>query len=184
MMRSLTLLIAVLLVAGVSMSAMAHASGNRHAKAHTHGKGKLNIAVEGNKVSLALEAPGADIVGFEHEAKTDKQKAAIESAKAKLSDALALFKPSASAGCSLSQVKVEVKAEDAIHKPESEKHSEFHAEILLDCKAPANITTIAFDYFKTFPKADELDVTVISPKGQNTYSVSRKKPTLQLAGIS
>ena len=46
---------------------------------------------------MELVAPGMDIVGFEHVASTDEQKAAVEKAKAKLTDVLSVFKLPAAA---------------------------------------------------------------------------------------
>ena len=51
---------------------------------HVHGHGTLNIAIEDKRVSMELEVPGMDIVGFEHAPSTDDQKAAVEKAKARL----------------------------------------------------------------------------------------------------
>ena len=44
--------------------------------------------------------------------------------------------------------------------------------------------TIAFDYFKAFKGADKLDVTVIGPKGQSSFVVTRERPVLDLGGLS
>ena len=73
----------------------------RQLGAHEHGHGRLNIAVEGGSVAMELIAPAADIVGFEHEPKTDEQRTAIEQAKGTLADPLALFVLPPSAGCRL-----------------------------------------------------------------------------------
>ena len=92
-----------LLAVGVGLSrrrAPAHAQ-QRQAGAHEHGRGTLNIALEGSRLSMELEAPGADIVGFEHKAKTQKQKAAVEKAKKQLAAPQALFELPAAAGCVL-----------------------------------------------------------------------------------
>lgn len=80
-------------VLSLSLAAPALADdGHRELGAHVHGHGTLNIAVETTRVELELEAPGMDIVGFEHEAKTAEHKAAIEAAKAKLKDPLSFFR--------------------------------------------------------------------------------------------
>lgn len=95
-------------VACVSLAATAAQSEDEHRElgAHVHGHGTLNIAVEGNRVAMELEAPGMDIVGFEHEANSDEQKAAVEKAKAELAKPLELFKVPAAAGCKVSEAKV------------------------------------------------------------------------------
>src|SRR3990172_13326550 len=61
----------------------------RELGAHEHGHGTLNIAIENARVSMELEAPGMDIVGFEYAASTDDQKAAVAKAKAELAKPLA-----------------------------------------------------------------------------------------------
>jgi len=162
---------------------------------HEHGRGTLNIAIEDNRVSMELEVPGMDIVGFEHAAKTGKDKTTLETAKQKLSTPLSLFKLPASAGCRVTDAKVEVETGEHDHGPKEDKtdtsksseeehhHSEFHNQYSLECTSPAGITTIEFGYFNAFPGAAKLDVNLITPKGQNKYEVTRANPILSLAGI-
>jgi hypothetical protein len=42
---------------------------------------------------------------------------------------------------------------------------------------------MTFDYFKAFPNSQELDISLISPKGQSSAEVKREKPRLDLTGI-
>jgi hypothetical protein len=238
---------ACVLAAGLACTALpAYTQEHRQLGAHVHGHGRLNIAVDGKKVLIGLEVPGMDIVGFEHEASTPKERAAIPEAKAKLANALALFKPEANARCELQQVRVSLEAgneeehgkeakdaapaatpasrpKEAGHEDKHEQspehgqeqkaqpageheheqgqgqqaaaasghedeaghhhHSEFHAEYALICQAPHKLTSMTFDYFNAFSGAQELDVSVITPKGQSSYEVKRGKPTLDLTGI-
>src|SRR5271166_4176907 len=99
----------------------AAAEEHRQLGAHVHGHGRLNIAIEDKTVSIELEAPGADIVGFEHEATTRAQGTAIEKAKATLAAGLSLFTPAAAAGCTQNASKVSIEAE---HEHEHEHHAE------------------------------------------------------------
>lgn len=171
----------------------AAAEEHRQLGAHVHGHGSLNIAIEDKTISIELEVPGADIVGFEHEASTPAQKAAVEKAKTKLGDGLSLFAPVAAAGCTQSTAKVTIEAEhehhakdekpDAADEDEGHHHSEFHAEYAFECASPSRLTSMTFDYFKAFPDAQELDISIISPKGQSSYEVKRDKPRLDLTGI-
>jgi hypothetical protein len=187
-MRTISMIVLVAVLALLSQPGSAEE--HRQLGAHVHGHGRLNIAIEDKKVAIELEAPGADIAGFEHEPNTPDQKAAIAEGKAKLANALALFSPSAEAGCELEHVKVSVEAEhEGKHeqKPakegEEHHHSEFHVDYSLQCRSLSRLTSMTFDYFKVFPLAQELDVTVIGPKGQSSFEVTREKPGLDLAGI-
>lgn len=173
------------------------AAQHRELGAHEHGRGTLNMAVEGTRLSMELEVPGVDIVGFEHAAKTRKQKAAVDEAHKKLSAPQTLFKLPASAGCVVRQASAAVEGGEhrddrAKNKQEAEKgsaeaedkeHSEFHAKYTFECKAPANITAIDFDYFRAFPGAQRLDVNLITAKGQTKFEVTRAKPRIDLAGM-
>jgi hypothetical protein len=178
----------------------------RELAAHEHGRGTLDMAIEGERVSIGLEAPGMDIVGFEHAAKTATQKKAVDGAKSTLSKPLALFRLPGAAGCRAREVKVELATEEHKQDPSapekgkdakaetgrnkggapkeaSGKHTEFHAEYTLECSNPSALTTIEFDYFKSFKRAVKLDVNVITPKGQMKYEVTRDKPRVDLAGL-
>jgi hypothetical protein len=162
---------------------------HREVGAHEHGRGTLNIALEGTRVSMEFEAPASDIVGFEHAAKTRKEKAAVEKARTQLSAPLALFTLPASASCSVAEVKVEFgagggdPAEAGKARAQKDDHSEVQAQYVLDCNAPANITAIEFGYFRTFAGAQKLDVNVVTAKGQSKFQVTRARPSLSLAGM-
>ena len=90
------------------------AEGNRELDAHEHGVGTLNIAIDGSNVAMEFSAPGADIVGFEHPAKSEEDKALISEGLAVLSEPLGLFGIPADAGCSVTSAVAELEG-DAEH---------------------------------------------------------------------
>jgi len=171
---------------------------HRELGAHEHGRGTLNIAIEGSTMTMQLETPGVDIVGFEHAAKSPRDMEAVEKAKLQLMMPLTLFKLPPAAGCQVVEAKVEVEAhhdhdhtetagakgaEDSKAGAKSEGHSEFHAEYVFECTSASNITTIEFGYFAAFAGAERLAVSVITPKGQSTYEAARANPRISLAGM-
>lgn len=177
-----------------------NAAERRELGAHQHGHGKLNIALDGNTFALELEAPGADIAGFEHAAKTDADKAAIKKATETLEKPLALFKAPAAAQCKVSKAEVELETggdhgkskakhdhdheDHGKHAKEAEaSHSEFHAEYVLECASPAEFKTLTLDYFAAFASAQGLTIEVITPKGQSKFEATRDKPVVDLSGL-
>ena len=196
-----------MLIATALLAAPVFAQEHRELGPHEHGHGTLDIAVEGSKVSMSLEVPGMDIVGFEHAAESAEQKAAVDKGTATLSAPLTLFKIPASAGCKVTDAKVAIEAEHEHEEGEEDHdskegadhakdghdtkhdhgehagHNQFHATYALECAKPAEITSIAFDYFKSFAGAQELTVNVVTAKAQNKYEVTRDKPTLDLGGM-
>lgn len=186
-------LAALCLFAGLSTAPALATEGHRELGAHEHGRGTLNIAIEGNKVTMELEVPGADIIGFEHAAKSQKEKAALEKATAQLKSPLLLFSLPAAAGCRVTEAKVEMENGEHDHEAKADGagkarekddgHSEFHAEYALECASPGDLTSIDFGYFRAFAGAEKLTVNVITPRGQNKFEVTRASPTLSLAGM-
>jgi hypothetical protein len=169
------------------------ADEHRQLGPHQHGHGKLNIAIENGEVSMDLDVPGADVIGFEHEPSTPEQKAAFEAGTAKLAEALSLFKMPAAAGCVVKEAKVSIEGEHeeetpkgsaaSAHETEEAHHSDFNVYYKLQCRSVAKLTRIDFDYFKAFAGARVLEVTIITPKAQNSYEVTRDKPNLDLTGV-
>ncbi len=97
----------------------------RQVDAHEHGVGKLDIAFDGQKIVMELHAPGADIVGFEYEAKSADDLAAIDAAIVKLTAPLGLFTIPADAKCGVIQASAELESETA-HGDEHADHDDDH----------------------------------------------------------
>jgi len=158
---------------------------------HEHGRSVLDIAVEGTRVAMELRAPGIDIVGFEHPAETDEQRAALERAEAALADPLALFVPPPAAGCRLGQATVELETEDhgeehagaAPHAEDGDGHADFHAGYALECGDPRALDSITFAFFERFPGAREVGVTLVTEHGQTAFEVEREAPRARLGAV-
>lgn len=190
----------------------AFAEGARELDAHEHGVGEMNIAIDGDVVAIELHAPGADIVGFEYEANSTKDRAAIDAAVAMLAKPLELFVLPAAAECSVTKASAGLESEEnheeAGHEEEDHeedghnedghedhaegethddhaeaRHTEFHAEYLLTCGMTDALTRIDFAYFSTFENALELEVQILSASGAKAFEVERDAPTLDLRGM-
>ena len=187
----------VIVAVSAVLASSAAAEEHRELGAHQHGHGTFNLAIEGSHVSMELEAPGADIVGFEHPAQTPEQKAAVEKATTTLASPLSVFKVPEAAGCRIVATSVRLEADEEHEdkaakseaksdaKPETKaaEHSDFHAEYGLECTNTKAISSIVFDYFRAFPGAQELDVTVVTDKGQNKFEVTRANPRIDIGGL-
>ncbi len=204
--------VAALLIAGASLAqAKDDGHGHRQLGAHEHGRGSLHIAVEGNSLAIELEAPGADIVGFEHAARSEKQKAKLAAAKSKLADLSKIVALPPNAGCSMKSARVEhvlgddkddhgrghvgkkarsAHSHDGKHghdkkaeQDEGGEHSEFHATYELTCKAVEAITNVSLPYFDTFKRAEALEVVAIGSKGQHKFEATRARALLDLSKV-
>jgi hypothetical protein len=168
---------------------------HRELAPHVHGAGTLNIAIDGATVTMELNAPAHDIVGFEHKPNNAAQRRAIDTAKRQLSRPLALFVVPPAAGCIVKSAEVKfdtgeaktAPAKAAPAKPAAEpkpeaaeaKHADFDADYVLTCKAPDKVQSIQFPYFKAFRGAEKLTVTIVGAS-QQRYEVAASAPTIIL----
>jgi hypothetical protein len=189
------LAIALAAVAILATSAAAH-EPRRELKAHEHGRASLKVAIEGDRLLLDLESPGANIVGFEHEARTDDERAAVAAALARLKEPLDLFVLPATAGCRVADAVVEMVTEDEAEEEHADahghdhdhasetRHNEYRAVYELACADTGALRSIGFAFFDVFPATEQIDVTVTGPDGQSAYRVERNAPRLEIAGQS
>lgn len=184
----------ILFAAGIFIFvSAAHAEEERRELGpHVHGHGTLAIVIEDNNVQMELSAPGMDIVGFEYEAETAREKKAVEAALTDLKEPLKLVVLPEPAGCTVTSADVKIVVEDhKVHDavPESDKtaeteehaspHTEFRATYALACAEAASITSIYFPFFDRFSGSEKLDVTAINANGQTAYQVTREVPRLE-----
>lgn len=164
-------------------------------KAHEHGHWKMNAAVEGNRLLVELIAPGADVAGFEHEAKTAKEKAKVWEAKEKLKAAATLIKLPPAAGCTLESAEAEIaNMEHGGEKHGHDKHShgkhghedahnEYHAEYAFVCQNIASLSSITVGVFEQFPEAQEVEAAVLTAKGQRAAELKPGNASIDLGGL-
>ena len=144
-----------------------------------HGHGQLNLVVDGNQLMIELQAPAADLVGFEHTAKSDEEKAQYAKAVARLQQPDALFRFDPAAGCKLTQQELQAAKEDHDHDHDHDKtasdHDEHHDEAghadlgamyTYNCATPAKLTGLEATLFAVYPSLEKLSVQGILPTGQ------------------
>lgn len=118
--------------------------------AHEHGVGRLNAALDGKTLELELESPAMNLVGFEHVATSDADKAKVAAARARLEQPLALFNLPKAAGCVVENQELESPlfgdkpdadddhdedAKDEDGHEHHHDHTEIHARYQLDRKS-------------------------------------------------
>ena len=176
----------------------ANAETKRRLDAHEHGHGKLNVAIEGQSLVMELDVPSADIVGFEHAATSDEDKATVEVARKTLVAVTSLFSLPDAAGCALTVAKVAFSGNDQHHEKKhvnqghasraggdenGGEHAEFHVEYVFKCADMSSLGSIGFPYLDQFSNAKELDVTLITEKGQKEFEVNRDRNRIDLHGM-
>ncbi len=183
-----------LLLAAAAFGAQAnHDEHESHSHgAHEHGHGHLNLVLDGNQLMIELQAPAADLVGFEHAANTDEEKAQYAKAVARLQQPDGLFRFDPAAGCKLTQQELQAAKEDHDHEHEHEHehehdkadgaHDEHHhddaghadmgAMYTYTCATPAKLTGLEATLFSLYPSLEKLSVQGILPTGQTAAELT------------
>ncbi|MDX7901198.1 DUF2796 domain-containing protein [Aeromonas media] len=181
-----------LLLAAAAFGAQAHHDEHEsHGHgAHEHGHGHLNLVVDGNQLMIELQAPAADLVGFEHAAKSEEEKAQYAKAVARLQQPDALFRLDPAAGCKLTQQELQAAKEDHDHehdhdhdhdKAASDEHEHHHDEAdhadmgamyTYTCATPAKLTGLEATLFSLYPSLEKLSVQGILPTGQTAAELT------------
>ena len=159
--------------------------------AHEHGVGRLNAALDGKTLELELESPAMNLVGFEHVATSDADKAKVVAARTQLENPLALFNLPKAAGCVVASQELESPlfgdkpdADDDHDEDAKDEHhhdhSEIHAHYHFTCATPGALKTLDLaNIFNTFPATQKIQVQLIGPSGQQGVEVTTKAASLK-----
>ena len=159
------------------------AEESRQVDKHEHGVGELNIAIDGSLAEFEFMLPGADIVGFEYEAKSDEDLAKIENALLVLENYGNLFALTKNSKCVLADLDYHLSGEEHDEHADEESHTEFYAKYSFKCDNIKQLDKVEFSYFKTFPNSSELEVQFVSDIGSNAFEVEADKPVIILKGL-
>jgi len=188
------LLLAVLTVM-LHVPALAHKANKEQAHkehdAHTHGHAVMTVAVDKGQVTIKLKSPLESFISFEHAPKTAKQKEEARQMSGRLHQADQVFVFPAAAQCKVEKIALTSNAidaaflrpdagQDAGQKPSAagkkaakntkkkgkQDHGDLEAEYIFGCGNIAALDNIIVQLFSVAPNLRELDVQMVTPKGQ------------------
>ena len=154
--------------------------------AHEHGVVRMGLAVDGQRMSLNLEAPAATVFGFEHDPETEEEigvvSEAMETLKTRVGEVIAV---SSELACELEDVEVvsapEVDEEHShsddeehahsddeehSHSDDEDAHSEVRVAVSWFCAQSVEGTDATLRLGSLWPDAELVDLTVITSMGQ------------------
>jgi hypothetical protein len=182
------------------VACMALAASAAHAgKAHEHGVVRLDVSVEGSRLTIDMVAALDNWLGFERAPRTDAERKAAAEVLARLRNpqqGTPLFVPDAAAQCQL--VKAEVSAPvlepgtkpaaksatapaspAAAHKSGGE-HADLEASYTFQCAQPTPLRTLELGLFDAYKRIQRIHVQVAGPKGQSKVTLKRPARSITL----
>jgi hypothetical protein len=153
---------------------LAHAAG----KAHVHGIAKLDVAVEATKITVQLESPLDNLLGYERAPRTEAERKQADAMVARLKAGDAMFRIDPAAQCTLGKVEL---ASSALKlgqpDPSEEGHADIDGTFEFNCADAAKAAFIDVGLFE-FKRLQRLEVQVAASKGQ--FKRDLKRPATRI----
>lgn len=141
---------------------------------HEHGVASLNVALDGQTLEIQLQSPALNLLGFEHQARSDADQAKVAAVRQQLEQPQALFALPIEAKCALTASTLDSplfgdhEHEHEEHGPgEAQDHSDIDASYRFACANAGALQTLELGgFFASFPATEKLEVQLIGPSGQ------------------
>ncbi|NUN05804.1 MAG: DUF2796 domain-containing protein [Bdellovibrio sp.] len=156
----------VLLISVMVLAARDHGS-------HEHGAGRVSIGFDGRKGRIEMEIPAETLFGFEHEAKSKKDKQKKEEALKNLEEKITemiVFDPA---------LKCEVR-KDIFEVSQSKNHADVEADFTVSCDKAVAESTVSFHFEKVFSRFKKVQVDFITDGVQKSLQVLKNGDSLEL----
>ena len=147
-------------------------------QAHQHGSANATVSYSESQVHVVFTLPAADVFGFEHEARNDKQHAKIKSALNTLSDSNNVV--SLSVACEISKYQVTQQHEEhASYDEHHDEHFDIEIESQYTCHTNEAIT-LTINLFDSFPSLRIINIQYASDSHQDLYRIDAKNNTIDI----
>lgn len=188
-MKTYKFTISAIMIACISLQVNAERSGHHDSglEAHVHGVSELTLAMEGKVLEIEFISPAMNLVGFEHQARTENDMAALEIAQLVLAKADELFLISGTA-CTLVSASTDVSAvlEDSHSAPShaaksdahkhdpapNDSHSEITANYHYHCENMAELASISVALFEHFSGVHHIRVMWVKEAQQGAKKLN------------
>jgi hypothetical protein len=150
---------------------------------HVHGLVNLDVALEGQTLTMTLQAPVDTLLGFEHRPRTPAQRQAADTMIKRMNEGASLIRPNPAAKCTPAKSTVEAKALEAA-RPASgtleDGHADLDASFEFTCAQPDKLASIELSFFEAFQRIERIEVQVAGPRGQSKQTLQRPHKLLKL----
>ncbi|WP_028238725.1 DUF2796 domain-containing protein [Stutzerimonas azotifigens] len=157
--------------------------------AHEHGAAELDVALENNELTLALDSPAVNFLGFEHAPGTPEEQGKAADVRMMLERPLEWLGLAEAAGCEVIEQSIQGQAIGLGHpgygersaQPAAEQdgHSDLEASYRLKCQAPDALDGLDLRaLFAKYSGLERLQVQFVGPDGQAGAELTPSQPRL------
>jgi hypothetical protein len=168
----------------LALSLLACAGAAWAAKPHQHGVATLQIAVDPGHVSVRLDIPLDNLLGFERAPRNDAERERAQAVVAQLRKGAELFRIDAAAGCTLQRTvlrSAELGLPDAAAAPGRSEHADLEADYEFSCRDSHKAGAVSLGLFDAFARLQRIEVQALTPRGQLRAVLQRPNSRVALA---
>lgn len=177
-----------LAAAALSAAFLSHAQPH----AHAHGQMAMNVAIDAQAITIGLDVPLDNFLGFERAPRTEAERQRVADMVARLRAADGLFLVDPRAGCSLSQVVLQSEvlgldpaapagqtvAKAGANKRHGDAHADITVSVTFACPKADQARHIDVKLFEAFQRIRKIDAQLASSLGQSKQTLTRAEPRL------
>lgn len=150
---------------------------------HEHGVARLDIAIEATSITIELEAPLENLLGFERAPRTAAERRQADAMVARLRAADAMFAIDPAAACKpvrveLTSAALKLGTPDP-QAPKQEGHADIDGAFEFSCADASKAGYIDVGLFE-FARMQRLQVQVAAPRGQSKRDLKRPERRIVL----
>ncbi len=166
-------------------------------RAHQHGVASLQVVLDGNTLTVTLDSPLDNLLGFERGPRSEAERQAVRALAQRLHAETSLMLPSPAAQCQRQAVEL---VSDTIAPallapakppsappataplataPPATAHADLQATLRFQCAQPQLLKQLALaGLFQAFTRLRQIDAAVVAPGVQRGLKLSSRQPTL------
>ncbi len=144
---------------------------------HEHGVAHLNVAIDGQRVTLSFQIPMESLLGHERAPKSPQEQAQVKALLDKLQQGRNLVQLDAQAQCQGSAPTVNA---PVLEGKAASEHSDIAIEWQLQCAQPAMLRKAEVTLFEMAPRLRRVQAQVAGPQGQTRKMLRRNLRELPL----
>lgn len=147
-------------------------------KAHEHGLARLDVAVDPARVTIELDAPLEDLLGFERAPRTEAERVKVNAVLTRLRAGDTLFRIDPAAGCTLARATL-VSSPLGLGAPPAGSgaavgdHGDLNAVYEFTCTAGARAGFVEVGLFEAFAGFKRIELQLATPRGQMQATLRR-----------
>jgi hypothetical protein len=147
---------------------------------HQHGVVQIDAALDGPLLTVALNAPLDNLLGFERPPRSAAEQRAAKDLIQRLKDDPALIRPDPAAGCERSELQLESAALGLGNAaPDADGHAELDATWSFRCKSPERLAFIDLGLIAAYPRIARAEVQIAAATTQSRQVL--KRPAQRIA---